>query len=230
MSRQSLLLILAQCAIVIGFSHTASLRQEAVQDFRISEQGAATLEANPVNLTLYFESLCGACQEFIVHQVVPTWSKLEASGILQVHLIPFGNAKETKVGEKYTFECQHGPDECQGNIVETCTIHYFPKEKDHIVFIGCFEQKYDESHDWQATLETCAKAANFSQAKVAEISQCVSGDLGNTLEHAMAARTGPHQWVPWILLDGVLNMDAETRLLELVCDAYKGAKPTVCSK
>jgi len=58
------------------------------------------------------------------------------------------------------------------------------------------------------------------------INKCVTGDLGNNLEHQMALQTGllspPHTYVPWITFDGVGFRDYTqiTRYMnidELVC-------------
>ena len=43
-----------------------------------------------------------------------------------LHLWPYGNAKETKAvfKDEYKFTCQHGPNECLGNILEACALFY----------------------------------------------------------------------------------------------------------
>ena len=112
--------------------------------------------------------------------------------------------------------------------METCAIHFYPKEHDHMDFIVCFEDKFDMH--WEKTLKECGKVAKIPEDKVQEIAKCVRGDLGNKLEHQMALRTGPHQSVPWILIDGKLNMDTEKDLLTPVCNAYLGTKPAACPK
>ena len=49
--------------------------------------------ADPIKITLYYESLCGGCREFITSQWFPTYKKLNATGILQLELVPYGNAQ-----------------------------------------------------------------------------------------------------------------------------------------
>ena len=70
-----------------------------------------------MNLTIYYESLCADCRQFIITQV---WNAFEAVlDIVNITLIPYGNANETYRPETklYQFYCQHGPDECFANLI-----------------------------------------------------------------------------------------------------------------
>jgi interferon gamma-inducible protein 30 len=46
----------------------------------------------------------------------------------------------SKVGGEYTFDCQHGEAECQGNIVETCAFELYDLETKAWPFVLCLEQ------------------------------------------------------------------------------------------
>ena len=50
-------------------------------------------DAAPVKVSLYYESLCPGCRQFIHTQLYPTFQKLSSSGILEVELVPYGNAQ-----------------------------------------------------------------------------------------------------------------------------------------
>lgn len=83
--------------------------------------------------------------------------------------------------------------------------------------------------------QSCAKSLKIDYDS---IEACVSGPLGNELEHKMAAMTDAlepqHQYVPWVTVNGkhtekIQNM-AQRNLLKLVCEYYTGPKPKDCEK
>ncbi|GFR76565.1 gamma-interferon-inducible lysosomal thiol reductase [Elysia marginata] len=111
--------------------------------------------AQPVNFTLYYESLCPGCHDLILQEVVPVWNKVKETGLMTVTLLPYGNAKESFEGGKWKFECQHGPKECEGNVLEVCINHYYPEITKQLEIISCVEKDFyaTEGQDWQATLK-----------------------------------------------------------------------------
>ncbi|KAM9349062.1 gamma-interferon-inducible lysosomal thiol reductase [Symphorus nematophorus] len=179
-----------------------------------------------VEVALYYESLCGGCREFLSLMLFPTWVML--MDIMTVTLVPFGNAQETTVGQKYVFECQHGEPECLGNMIETCLMNmsdiYFP-----IIF--CMESSVDVLKGAQSCVGVYDPDLSWDS-----IMTCVKGDQGNQLMHQNALKTKalnpPHEYVPWVTINGVhtdeLQKKAMTSLFTLVCDMYKGTKPAVC--
>ncbi|GFR63171.1 gamma-interferon-inducible lysosomal thiol reductase, partial [Elysia marginata] len=104
-------------------------------------------------------------------------------------------------GGKWKFECQHGPKECEGNVLEVCIIHYYPEITKQLEIISCVEKDFyaTEGQDWQATLKRCSSTG----VDIEKVSACAKGSEGNKLQHQAALYTGPHKWVPWALLDGV---------------------------
>lgn len=179
----------------------------------------------PVNLTLAYESLCPGCRHFIKTQLWPVYQQLKE--YLTVDLLPYGNAHEfynAKTG-KWVYDCQHGPEECKGNLVETCAI--FTNRRDetkYLPFIHCLEQG-NPVKDGQK----CANATGLNWDKITE---CINGPEGNVYQHTIASETPKHQYVPWVVFNGVHNEQIEDKALmnfkQLVCDAIPSPKPAPC--
>lgn len=63
---------------------------------------------------------------------------------MNLRLIPFGNAKESQKDGKWVFECQHGAEECYGNLLEACIIHVNNYQVDkYLPAIHCIESADD---------------------------------------------------------------------------------------
>ncbi|RUS87390.1 hypothetical protein EGW08_004844 [Elysia chlorotica] len=181
-----------------------------------------------VEFVLYYESLCPDCRQFITEMLYPHYSNL--SSIMNLTLVPYGNAQERKVGDKWVFECQHGEQECIGNLIETCAIALVKDITKYFPFINCMEKSYKQP-------EEAAKQCSTSFAvPLEDILKCSKSDFGNKLEHEMAAKTDAlepsHQYVPWITVNGVhtedIQKEAQDNIVKLICDTYKGTKPQIC--
>ncbi|XP_007897114.2 gamma-interferon-inducible lysosomal thiol reductase [Callorhinchus milii] len=187
--------------------------------------------APPVEISLYYESLCPACRSFLVLQLYPTWLMLHS--IMNVTLVPYGNAQEKLQSGKWAFECQHGEQECLGNMIEACLMHTLKNPENYFPIIYCMESA---PYVIKAA-ELCVRIYEPAQTW-STVESCVQGDLGNQLMHRNAVQTEalnpPHQYVPWILVNGnhtdVLESHAVGSLFNLVCNLYTGTKPEACAK
>ena len=70
-----------------------------------------------VNFTLYYETLCPDCREFMKTQLHKAYGSI--LDIMNISLVPYGNAQETydSSTQLYQFDCQHGAQECLGNLI-----------------------------------------------------------------------------------------------------------------
>ncbi|XP_005107684.1 gamma-interferon-inducible lysosomal thiol reductase [Aplysia californica] len=188
------------------------------------------LDAPLVDLTLYYETLCPDCQNFWKGMLYPTYQKI--GSIMNLTVVPYGNAREYKDGDHWRFDCQHGEEECLGNIIQTCAIAIVQNKSVYIPFIHCMETS---GISVKSAAEKCAKQF---PVPLGEIMNCSTSKRGNELEHQMAVKTDalkpPHQYVPWVTLNGVhtekIEKEAEANLLKLICDTYQGQKPAACNQ
>uniref|UniRef100_A0A3Q3DQD6 Gamma-interferon-inducible lysosomal thiol reductase n=1 Tax=Hippocampus comes TaxID=109280 RepID=A0A3Q3DQD6_HIPCM len=173
----------------------------------------------PVHLDVYYESLCPDCILYLTQVLYPTWVLLQ--DILCVRLVPFGNAQEIPSEGKYIFKCQHGEQECLGNMIQTCLLNMTDNA---FLIIFCMEA----STDVIAAAKSCVHLYS-PKLSWERLMSCVDGDVGNQLMHQNALRTNaldpPHQFVPWLTINGAhtddLQKKATTSLFPLICSMYK---------
>ena len=69
--------------------------------------------------------------------------------MVNITIYPYGNAEETQNSNgTWIFNCQHGKDECKGNLVETCFINLvlFDQNK-YMDFLITYEIELDKSNN-----------------------------------------------------------------------------------
>ncbi|NWW32525.1 GILT reductase, partial [Panurus biarmicus] len=184
--------------------------------------------AAPVELSLYYESLCPACREFLVLKLFPTWLLLPDE-MLNITLVPYGNAQERNVSGKLDFQCQHGPEECLGNMMEACLMREAKNFSTYFIVIFCLESGSSVTENLEAVCPPLHPLCPTLEVDSGRISACVQGDTGVALMHHNAQLTEaldpPHQYVPWITINGKhtdeLQAQAEASLLGLVCHLYQ---------
>ncbi|XP_014793707.1 PREDICTED: gamma-interferon-inducible lysosomal thiol reductase [Calidris pugnax] len=177
----------------------------------------------PVEVTLFYESLCMACRSFLVRQLFTAWVLLP-SEVLNITLVPYGNAQEKNVSGKWEFQCQHGPEECLGNMIETCLMHEAENFTTYFPVIFCLESGSSVTKNLEACLQIYAPELDRGR-----IAACVQGDTGMELMHRNAQLTQaldpPPEYVPWVLINGKhtdeLQEQASTSLVGLICRLYQ---------
>ena len=84
----------------------------------------------------------------------------------------------------------------------------------------------NDQDDIKTAARKCSKSLNISMNNV---DKCMTSGLGNLIQHNNGVLTDqlspPHQYVPWITLNGVHTDDIENKALDdlvgLICDTYK---------
>jgi len=191
-------------------------------DTSISREGVA------VNVSVYFESYCPDSIRFITKVLYPAYQALNSTGIMNLHLIPFGKAEWTeKANGMFDFKCQHGDKECVGNTYEACIIHHSKHDETiYLPVIQCIEAA--TTHDPHQCVEESA-------LDWATIQQCGEGKEGNTLLWEYGVKThalGELKYIPRIHINNefteMLSRRSELHLLSVVCDTYQGERPFNC--
>ncbi|XP_075877165.1 gamma-interferon-inducible lysosomal thiol reductase [Nelusetta ayraudi] len=183
-------------------------------------------KAEPVEVALYYESLCPGCRMYLTQILLPTWIMLQ--DIMTVSLVPYGNAQEKAGVKKYIFECQHGEQECLGNMIEACLLN---TSSQAFSIIYCMESSSDVIKAAKSCVGLHDPSLDWN-----EVMSCVNGDIGNQLMHQNALKTKAlkpsHQYVPWVTVNGVhtdeLQRNATSHLFQLVCSMYKGPPIPPC--
>eukprot|EP01084_Bolivina_argentea_P185145 319293_1 len=131
--------------------------------------------------------------------------------MVNITIYPYGNANEKQSGNEWTYTCQHGPQECDGNMVETCFINLAGfKQNDYMNFMIAYETALAKNgNNAYATAKTVYNAGSYS-VSWSELNACMGtsgaqgGTNGNKWEHQMALWTkkSNHQYTPWIVLNG----------------------------
>ncbi|KAI4368916.1 hypothetical protein MLD38_017418 [Melastoma candidum] len=179
-----------------------------------------------VEVAFYYETLCPYCSNFIVNGLNTELFTNGLISIVDLKLIPYGNAR---LGPNATITCQHGPSECLLNTVEACAIDIWPDLNDHFPLIYCIEELVHERNYTQ--WESCFDKLGLDATAV---SDCYTGGRGKELELGYAAETNalqpPHQYVPWVVVNGEPLYDDYENFVSYVCKAYSGTSlPEACS-
>merc|ERR1712107_217245 len=149
-------------------------------------------DAKPL-LGVVYESLCPYSRQFIREQVHPAYTAL--SEFFDVEFIAYGGASTHGNAEDgHTFDCQHGPRECAGNIVQGCTVHHVTDMMMQVELLNCMSaaSKPEEAGpecfaqfgvDW-APIQAC-----IDGPEGAEI-HAKNGEIQNNLDQAFGVCPG----------------------------------------
>ena len=179
-------------------------------------------------IQVYIESLCPDCVNFITKSFKSFYENVKNPNLEEIEFIPYGNAQEVynENTGRYDFTCQHKENECYGNIIETCAIQIKGRVKSYGTIL-CIESNIASYKlDFDNTLEYCLKE---EEDTLQEIKDCVSSDKGNYYEHQMVQKTDiDHKYVPWVVVNGVHDVDAENKIIESLVDYLCGDDKTKC--
>ncbi|CAF0741797.1 unnamed protein product [Brachionus calyciflorus] len=177
-----------------------------------------------LEIGVYYETKCPDSKRFLINQITSAQEKF--SSVVDFTLIPFGKANYTRdsINSDWNFMCQHGPDECYGNIIHNCLIQERPNFVDHFPFISCTMENIMINFEAQA-LE-CAMKHSVDYEK---LKQCAKSTIGNNLLYQAGEKTHSLDpklnYVPWITVNNLhtneIQKTAEANLTYFICSELK---------
>ncbi|WVZ68337.1 hypothetical protein U9M48_017293 [Paspalum notatum var. saurae] len=179
--------------------------------------------AERVPVSVYYETLCPFCSAFVVNDLARIFRD-GVSSIADLRLVPFGNGRVSADG---TITCQHGEDECRLNAIEACVIRLWPNAEQHFPFIHCVEH-LTLTRKWDAW-QSCFQETGLAYQPVID---CYNSGYGRQLLLQNAAETNalrpPHQFVPWVVVNGKPLGDDYMNFEAYICSTYDGKLPEAC--
>jgi len=161
---------------------------------------------------------------------------------------PYGNANEKQNADgTWTYTCQHGVSECEGNMYEDCAMEHYNttdpsgKYPTWWPYFYCLEKSGKAGDPTTASNCAASNGIDFNVVKTCSGSSPAVGSStdGNPLMHKTAVATNnlvpPHQWTPWVVVNNnpLTQAQLDVSLIPIVCSAYKATcttpPPSACS-
>uniref|UniRef100_A0A8D8SWH8 Gamma-interferon-inducible lysosomal thiol reductase n=1 Tax=Cacopsylla melanoneura TaxID=428564 RepID=A0A8D8SWH8_9HEMI len=177
----------------------------------------AQAQEAPVHVTLYYEALCPDSRYFVTRTLRKA---LESFPDLNIQYVPFGKASSNGYGG---FDCQHGPDECRGNIVQSCALARLEPGKPQHDFVYC-AMLYPKQY------ERCVSKSGLSWVDVDACSQSPEGtEYHRHSEVLTKGNTDGPTFVPSIALNNVFDKSESSAafndLQYFLCNNYYSGSP-----
>jgi len=201
-----------------------------------------------VSVDVYYETRCPGCLLFINRTLEPLWRQKGMADVLNISMITYGNGmtipiKDVSEGYKFWHPqttgkgwnsvqiCQHGADECLGNLVQLCTKEV-AKHEQYMELIFCMAATSIQGYGEEKSTFECMQKNGIDHDKVRK---CVTSTQGNELAtkagqqtHLLKDRKG----TPWVMIEGTHVEDQllmnTTLLMQSVCSHVDNG-PVPCS-
>jgi len=184
-----------------------------VAPFQIKKSAAG----EKVKIGFYMESMCPGCKYYTKTVLAKLMEKPDFVSMVDFTLYPYGNGQLS--GD--AIQCQHGEKECEGNTILACMQEHYPITTESTGFVPAFVCMEEENGVPKEDFKKCAFTHNVDYDKVMT---CANGDQGKTLALAAAKNTEaldpPHEYAPWLTLNGAPMRDDAYDLQKNVCKAY----------
>jgi len=203
---------------------------------RAPPAGAMVVDDSPkVKVQVSIEALCIDSKHFILNDLIPTYHLL-GSNIIDLELLPFGNAKITPTTpnnnkQQQSIKCQHGKAECDANSYEQCLIATYPNPPDYLPAIECLFQTlpmgYSDNTFNTNMFQDCSVGLDFTKIRSCHEDE---GEAWKLQLDNYERTPVDHTHVPWVTVNGEY-LDEEKEKLDVgICSAFVkgGGKSQVC--
>ncbi|OAY60457.1 gamma-interferon-responsive lysosomal thiol protein [Manihot esculenta] len=212
--------------VSVSSSHFSSV---AMKSGPLHSKKNAVANPEKVSLSLYYETLCPYCRNFIVDPLAKAINT-DLMTILDLEMVPWGNAM---ILPNTSILCQHGEDECYLNTIHACVINIWPDPIKHFNLIQCIEEQSSAiglGNGADASYNICAKQLGFPAKP---IKYCYESGRGRQLLLQYGSKTDnlnpPHRYVPWVVVNGTPLLENYGNFVEYVCKSYGGQTlPAAC--
>ncbi|CAH1394894.1 unnamed protein product [Nezara viridula] len=138
----------------------------------------------PVEVTLYYETMCPSCRLFVPSQLLPAYTDTKfdyTSLISKLTLVPYGWVK-VKNATSHEYQCQHGQSECEGNRLHSCAIKYIPDQLTTLEYISCLDNLESEYLAFESSVYPIDKCQDkLPGGLYSKIIDCYNSEEGWTL-------------------------------------------------
>lgn len=189
----------------------------------------AKTKGSPVIVSVFYEALCPDSKNFIVKQLKSAYSKLP--NLIDIEFFAYGKAKTTVEQDgSLSFQCQHGPTECEANIIHCCAVESIHDTEIKLNFIACMIR---DNANPQKAFQRCSREYNVD---VETIQKCYSSLHGKELlkiaGEATHSLNPPVTFIPTVLIDNMQRRqpDILKNLFAEICTvlAESGLTPKAC--
>ncbi|XP_053971840.1 GILT-like protein C02D5.2 [Hylaeus volcanicus] len=212
----SALLLWQSSKVWLSFAQEKSVIEAQLQDNQpVTLNQKDEGKSQKVHVVVYYEALCPDSRSFFVKQLLPTYQKISHN--IRVELIPYGKATTTETEDGYKFMCQHGPPECEANIIHACSINIIKNSSVQLEYITCMIKNNIKPVN---IMKTCAEKMNLDYNTILK---CSTGDKGKELlakygelTNSLSPRVS---FIPTVVLDDSSENQARVlkNLLQEVC-------------
>ena len=194
-----------------------------------SKQSAAASPAEKkpfaprVRVDLYMESLCPDTHAFVRTGLIKVAHDPLIMEITDLHMYMFGKGSQIS-REPAKYNCQHGPAECHGNMVENCVIkHSTSGEAVDIMMCLHEKRRFDED-----TIASCTSEMENGGTIKQRVMQCIQGEGVHLLQKAYDKTPRNLAYVPSMRINKKEVKPAVNNLKDVICNSYTGEKPSSC--